>query len=139
MWLFLLVPFRRQKCLRLNQLCWMLNLILCLLVLQVGRWLYVLITRINEDTNDLILSEKNAWVSLLINIVPSAVMYYLLTFKLLMTFSSCVFVYCILVFFPLTFWRFLLILCRRNFVICGREHSLREQSGKFFLMVLKSG
>ncbi|KAL3513979.1 hypothetical protein ACH5RR_026696 [Cinchona calisaya] len=28
---------------------------------NVGRWLYVLITRINEDTNDLILSEKDAW------------------------------------------------------------------------------
>ncbi|KAL3504595.1 hypothetical protein ACH5RR_034436 [Cinchona calisaya] len=30
-------------------------------VRQVGRWIYVLITRINEDTNDLILSEKEAW------------------------------------------------------------------------------
>lgn len=28
---------------------------------NVGRWLYVLIMRINEDTNDLILSEKDAW------------------------------------------------------------------------------
>ncbi|CAI9116458.1 OLC1v1017600C1 [Oldenlandia corymbosa var. corymbosa] len=28
---------------------------------NVGRWLYVLISRINEDTNDLILSEKDAW------------------------------------------------------------------------------
>lgn len=28
---------------------------------SVGRWMCVLITRINEDTNDLILSEKEAW------------------------------------------------------------------------------
>ncbi|XP_027149561.1 uncharacterized protein LOC113749885 [Coffea eugenioides] len=28
---------------------------------NVGCWLYVFITRINEDTNDLILSEKDAW------------------------------------------------------------------------------
>lgn len=31
-------------------------------MMQVGRRLYVQITRINENTNDLILSEKEAWV-----------------------------------------------------------------------------
>lgn len=46
-----------------------LLLYLCLLVIsifllfQVGRRINVLITRINEETNDLILSEKEAWVS----------------------------------------------------------------------------
>lgn len=30
---------------------------------QVGSQMYVQITRINEDTNDFILSEKEAWVS----------------------------------------------------------------------------
>lgn len=33
-----------------------------LLLLQVGRKIQVLITRIDEDKNDLILSEREAWV-----------------------------------------------------------------------------
>lgn len=39
---------------------------------NVGRWLHVLITRINEDTNDLILSEKEAWEML--NLVPGTLL-----------------------------------------------------------------
>lgn len=35
-------------------------------MLQVGRRLVVQITRLNEDKNDLILSEKTAWVGFLV-------------------------------------------------------------------------
>lgn len=38
-------------------------------MLQVGRRLYVQITRIDEANNDLILSERAAWVSFDLNIM----------------------------------------------------------------------
>lgn len=105
--------------------------LICIWMLQVGRRIYVQITRINEDTNDLILSEKEAWVCIFhLKWLPAVISSLFLAFLFMLTS-----VYALLLLLLSVMLSFLAIQSHRRWCIFKREHFLKEQSGKFFRMV----
>lgn len=92
-------------------------------MMQVGSWIYVQISRINNENNELILSEREAWVG----------------FAYTGFYDCCL---CLIRFMLPQFDRSrkvseLPVSCARKSCISEREHFWKELLGKFYLMAPK--